>query len=116
MREHALNADEALGFGDLHPDASVTTVGLGIEGGQLLWRQEDAVRVIQLVDQSARCLLVKSCCIDCIDEAGGDNVQNLIEQASTLLALALLKHEAADHQWNKSEAEQQTFSGSRHTV
>jgi hypothetical protein len=40
----------------------------------------------------------------------------LVEKASALLTLALLKYEAAGHQRNQSEADEQRFPGSRHTV
>jgi len=47
------------------------------------------------VDESAGSLLVKSCGVDGIDEAAGYDVENLVEQTSALLALVLLKYEAA---------------------
>jgi len=54
--------------------------------------------------------------VDGIDEAAGYDVENLVEQTSALLALVLLKYEAAGQQRNQSEAEEQAFSGSRHAA
>ena len=116
MWKDALYGNGALGFGDLHSDAGIATVGLRVEGRQLLRRKQDAIWVVELVDQAAGSLFVESCCVDSIDEARGDDVQDLVEEASALLTFALLEYEASDHQRNQSEAEEQTFSGSRHTV
>ena len=116
MREHALDGDEALSLGDLHADAGVASVRLRVEGGKLLRREQDAVGIVQLVNESARGLFVKSRRVDGVDEAAGDDVEDLVEQASTLLALALLKYEASGHQRNQCEAEEHAFSGSGHTV
>jgi len=68
------------------------------------------------VDQPSGRLLVKSGCVDSVNEAGGHDIENLVEQTSALLALVLLKYEASGHQWNQREAEQQTLSGSGHTA
>jgi hypothetical protein len=62
------------------------------------------------VDEAARGFLVKSRLIDGIDEAAGDDVQDLVEEASTLLASALLKYEAPGHQRNQRQAEEHAFS------
>jgi hypothetical protein len=68
------------------------------------------------VDESAGSFFIKGRGVDCIDEPAGYDVEDLVEQTSTLLALVLLKYEAAGQQRNQSEAEQQAFSGSRHTA
>src|ERR1700730_1615337 len=116
MREYALHGDEPLCLGDLHSDARVASVRLRVEGGKLLRGEQNAVRIVQLVDESAGSLFVKGCGIDCVDEAAGYDVEDLVEQTSALLALVLLKYEAAGQQRNQSEAEEQAFSGSRHTA
>ena len=67
--EDALDGDEPLYFTDLHSDSAVTSTGLGIEGCQLLWREEEGVGVVQLVHQSSRRFLVKSRGIDAVYEA-----------------------------------------------
>ena len=62
------------------------------------------------MDQSPRSLFVKSRLVDCIDEAAGDDVQDLVEKPSTLLGLAFLKYEGSGHQWNHRQAEERGFS------
>ena len=68
------------------------------------------------MNETTRCFLVKGGRIDGIDEAGGDDVQHLVEETRALLTLALLKYEASSHQRNQREAEEQSFSGSGHTA
>ena len=114
MGEDALDSDEALGLRDFHPDACIATVGLRVEGRKLLRRKQDAIRIIELVDQTASGLLVEGRRVDGIDEAGRDDVQDLVEEPGALLAFTLLKYEASDHERDQDEAEEQSFSGSRH--
>src|SRR5437660_4311080 len=116
MRKHALNSNEALCLGDLHADAGITPVSLRVEGRELLGRKQDAVRVIQLVDEPACSFFVESRSVDSVDEAGGNDVQDLVEEASALLAFTLLECETSGHEWYQSQAEEQAFLGSGHTV
>jgi hypothetical protein len=53
--------------------------------------------------------------VDGVNEATRHDVEHLIEEASTLLGLALLEYKASRHHRNEKEAEENTFSGSRHT-
>src|SRR5882762_5565453 len=71
----------------------------------------DTVDAATLYEKAARGL-VKGRGIDSDDEACGDDVEDLVEKASALLAIALLKYEAAGHQRNQSQAEEKAFLGS----
>lgn len=110
VREHTLYSYEALGLSDLHPDAGVPTIGLSVEGGQFLRRKEYAVRIIELVNQATGSFLVERGSVDGIDEAGRNDIKDLIEEPSALLALTLLEYEATGHQWDEHEAEKDAFS------
>jgi hypothetical protein len=68
------------------------------------------------VDEPAGCFFVQSCGIDCIHETGRDNIEHLVQESSTLLALALLEYETSGHHWNQDKTEKHGFSGSRHTA
>src|SRR4051812_47912946 len=110
MREDALNGDKALSLGDLHSNAGVATIGLGVERRELFGRKQHAIRIIQLVDQPPGCFFIQGSRIDGVDEAAGNDIENLVQKTSALLALALLKYEAAGHQRDEDEAAKHEFS------
>jgi hypothetical protein len=58
------------------------------------------------VDESASSLFIQSGLIDGIDESGRDDAEHLIEEARTLLGLALLKYEAASQDGNQQQADE----------
>src|SRR5689334_18956484 len=112
--ENALHGYKALSFGDLHSDAGVTPVGLGIETRKLFRREKHAVWIVELVDKTARGLLIQCGLVDGIDEACGNDVQYLVEETRSLLALALLKYETARCNGDQDKACEQAFSDSGH--
>src|SRR5687767_2820764 len=112
MWEHPLNGHEPLCLGDLHSDAGVASIGLRVERRKLLRRQQNAVRIVQLANQSARGLLVQRRLVNGIDEAARDDVEHLIEQAGTLLGALLLEHETTRNERDEHEAYEEAFRGS----
>jgi hypothetical protein len=62
------------------------------------------------VNESARCLFVKSRGVDGIYEAARNDIKNLVQKSSTLLGLMLLEDETTGHDRDEQEAEEDAFS------
>ncbi len=99
---------------DLHPDPAVAAGGLGGETGELLRREELGIGVLELGDETACGLLVQRRGVDGVDEAIGDERQDLIEEASAFTGPAILDDEAADEERSEERADEEGLADARH--
>src|SRR5439155_21844192 len=84
MREDMADRDGALLLLDLHPDAGVLAVGLLREARELLGGEQLAVRVVELLHDDARSLLIKGTLADRVDESRRHELEHLIEHACAI--------------------------------
>jgi hypothetical protein len=84
----------ALLFLDGHAQSAVAPAGVAVEGAELRWRHELAVRILKLANKPSRGFLVERSGVDGVDEARGDEVEHLAEEPSAVCGCTLLKNES----------------------
>ncbi len=95
VREHLAHRHAAVGHHlDLHAEAAVASAGVLLELLELFRRVQLAVRVLQLLEETAGCLLVKRPGVHGVHETLGHQRENLVEQYGAVARHTVLIDEA----------------------
>ena len=106
MRKDLADRDGALLILDLHADSGVPPIRLLRKGGELLGREQFAVRVVELLHDTTGCLFVQRRFAHGIDESLGDDIQHLIEHLRAVGRLTILNEEASGNNRKDEECQQ----------
>ena len=99
IREDLLDHHLIVLLPDRHAQAGVVVPqGVPLEGGQLLRRIEVGVRVLEVLDQTARRLFIYRAATQGIDRIVLDSLQNLRKQSRPIGELLILENERAPHE------------------
>ena len=103
VREDGGHGDGALLIEDLHADSGILAVGLLRETGELLGREQFAVRVVELLHHSSSGPLVQRGLSNRVHIALGHEGEDLIEQLGAIGRRTILNEKAAGNGGKESE-------------
>ena len=117
VRVHRLDGDEMRLriFGDEHSEPAVAAAGLALELLHVFRREQLAVRIVQLLDESARRFLEHVRSWNRVDITLADERHHLLEEQAATALRATLKQEAASDHGDAEGADERDGSGARHS-